>query len=68
MITLESIREKVLCCVSLRCLVAARTTPTPTTNALNRLLFFQLGLWYAADTGRIEICFFGLDAAETAEL
>lgn len=52
----------------LTCLIAARTTPATTANALNRLLLFQLGLGHAADAGGIEICFFGLDAAETAEL
>lgn len=49
-------------------LVTAGTAPTPTTNALNRLLLFQLRLGHAADAGGIEVCLFGLDAAETAEL
>lgn len=54
--------------VSVSSLVTARTAPTPTTNALNRLLLFQLRLGHAADAGGIEVCLFGLDAAETAEL
>lgn len=49
-------------------LVTTRTAPTPTTNALNCLLLFQLRLGHAADAGGIEVCLFGLDAAETAEL
>lgn len=64
---LESKRETVSCCV-IASLITTRTTPTSTTHALNRLLFFQLRLWYAADAGGVEICLFGLDAAETAEL
>ena len=49
-------------------LITTRTSPTSTTHTFNNLVFFQLRLGHAADTRRAEVCFFGLDAFETAEL
>lgn len=49
-------------------LVARRTPSTPAADALYGLVIFQLGFGDAADAGGAEVCFFGLYAAEAAEL
>ena len=51
-----------------RNLVATRATPASTAHTLNGLIFLELGFGDAADAGRVEVCFFCLDAAEAAEL
>jgi hypothetical protein len=49
-------------------LITARASPTPTAHALDILLLLQLRLGDAADARCAEVGFFGLDAAEAAEL
>ena len=47
------------------------TTSTPSTSTihtLDHLLLVQLSLGNAADTGRVEVGFFCLNAAQTTEL
>ena len=48
--------------------ITTRTATTSTTHALNILFLVQLRLRHAADASGVEIRFFGLDAAEAAEL
>lgn len=48
-------------------LITTRTPPTSTTHTLHLLVLLELLAGHATDTGGIEIGFFRLDAAETAE-
>ncbi len=48
--------------------VSGRAAPTAAVDALDRLLLRQLRLGHAADARAAEVCLFGLDAAEAAEL
>lgn len=49
-------------------LITAATPTTTTADTLDALVFFELRFGHATDTGGVEVCFFGLDAAEAAEL